>query len=96
MLPFDLAAIAILTQFHGIQRLLVVSGGGNHLPGAIGNEAIVAFLVNDFWNSRDVAANRPAKRSGKATVQNNQAVAAGQLGERFLHLRHGEVSLGIS
>ena len=74
-----------------VRRLLVMRGGGNHLPCRILHEPIEPLLVDDLGHADDVAGRRPAKRAGEATVHDDQRVTHGQREQRVVHQGHEQV-----
>ena len=88
------AALGIPGQH--VERLLIVGGGGEHLPGGGEQVAVVAFLVQDLGQCADVAGGCPAEGAGEAAVEDGEHVAAGQRGQPGVQVGHGEHAGGVA
>lgn len=75
-----------------IQRTLVRRRGGEYLPGLTGNEPAIPLLVHQPWRQNQMARRGPAKRAGKAAIENHEHVTAAQLLQRFTQCRHRQVT----
>ena len=64
------------TGAEDVQGALIGAGGGEHLPGRIGDELLIALSVERARGQQDVAGAGPAEGSGEAAIEDQQQVAA--------------------